>query len=394
MPDIQFKGVPAQEAIDNIRRKVRVPTERWDQMLGEAHAKAFTVAGAIKADLLKDLHKDVTQAIENGESIGQFRKRFAETVHQHGWSYKGDPGWRTRVIYDTNMRTAHMAGRWKQIEQNKTQRPYLIYMTVRDERVRETHRSWHRLALKVDDPFWSTHYPPNGWGCRCYVISATEKQIEKMGIEVASNPGIQKTERINTKTGEVYGDVPVGIDTGWDYNVGKAWLGPDAAFGEKLMQLPASLRTPASADIFNATVNQTKSWQSWLTQIAAAPKANGYSHTAGFLQTDVISALAKTNIVPKNAAIIAPAEQLTDLIDKDWIQLLPNRLANYKAALLHKPTQRLVFVLPDNIEKTNRAIAEVEISANGQNANTVKVLKTESIKTLRQNDYELIAGEL
>lgn len=224
MPEVQIGRVPFQEAIAFFQGKLDVTTERWDQMLGEAHAKAFTVAGATKLDLLQDLRGAVAKAIEDGETISQFRKRFDQVVAKHGWSYKGKRGWRTRVIYDTNLRTAHAAGRWQQIQRLKARRPYLQYKTAGDERVRPLHHSWNNTVLHVDDPWWDTHYPPNGWGCRCGVRSLSQRQLEREGLTVSKSPDIKRTERINPQTGEVYGMVPEGIDVGWDYNVGKNWL--------------------------------------------------------------------------------------------------------------------------------------------------------------------------
>lgn len=220
-------GTPFQEAIAHLRQKTNLPTEFWDSLRGEAHAKAFTVAGATKAALLEDLRGAVQGALEQGESFGAFKRRFDDIVSRHGWSHRGQPGWRARVIYDTNLRTAHAAGRWKQYQRQARRRPYLQYLTVGDTRVREEHRPWDQLVLPIDSPFWDTHFPPNGWGCRCTTRSLSERQLEREGLQVGEPPAIERKERVNERTGEIYGQVPVGIDVGWDYNVGKAWMRHD-----------------------------------------------------------------------------------------------------------------------------------------------------------------------
>ena len=119
MPVPKLGSVPFQEAIDHFRDKLSIPTERYDDMLGEIHAKAFTVAGATKIDLLTDIRSALDQAITDGTTITDFRKQFDAAVQKHGWSYKGKRGWRTRVIFDNNLRTAHMAGRWQQFQRVK-----------------------------------------------------------------------------------------------------------------------------------------------------------------------------------------------------------------------------------------------------------------------------------
>ena len=37
---------------------------------------------------------------------------------------------------------------------------------------RADHIPFYNLMLPADDPFWDTHYPPNGWGCKCSACSA------------------------------------------------------------------------------------------------------------------------------------------------------------------------------------------------------------------------------
>jgi len=225
MPAVEYIDVPDQAAIDFLIRKLSVTTRAWDDIKKEAHAKAFTVAGATKLDLLNDIREAVEKGLTEGESLGAFRKRFAEIVNKHGWEYNGKFGWRTDIIFNTNMRTAHMAGRWDKLQQNKKNRPFLMYRTAGDSRVRDEHKAWDRIILPIDHPFWKTHFPPNGWGCRCGVRTVSQRDLDKKGWKVTD----QKTVDAYLADVKENGDGYNGIDDGWDYNVGIAWKNKDKA---------------------------------------------------------------------------------------------------------------------------------------------------------------------
>jgi SPP1 gp7 family putative phage head morphogenesis protein len=227
MPDVQPNGLAFQEAIDFFRAKVSLPTKTWTDLWQGQHARAFVVAGAIQADLVADLRQAVDAAIAQGETIEQFRKRFDEIVAKSGWSYNGSRGWRTGVIFNTNLRTAYQAGRWAQIQQLKATRPYLRYTAVMDLRTRPLHRLWHNTVLPVDDPWWDTHYPPNGWNCRCTVQSLNARDLDRYGLKISDQaPPVDLVKRlINVDGAKVEFDVPKGIDPGFGYNVGKAGYG-------------------------------------------------------------------------------------------------------------------------------------------------------------------------
>lgn len=211
-----------QEAIDFLREKTRMPSRAWTDLWQEMHSEAFTVAGAQSDALLEDFHEAVKKNIEEGRTLEEFRADFDRIVEEHGWSYKGSRNWRSRVIFQTNMRTAYAAGRWEQIQRVKEQRPYLRYVAVRDNRTRPEHAAWHDTVLPVDDPFWQTHFPPNGWNCRCTVQSLNERDLARYGLKVAeqapASPTVEK--RINTPDGPVTVRVPKGIDPGFAYRPG------------------------------------------------------------------------------------------------------------------------------------------------------------------------------
>jgi len=222
-------AVPFQEAIDYYKQKVDLPTRTWTDLWQGMHARAFVVAGAVEADLVADFHNAVTRAIAEGRTLNDFRKDFDAIVARHGWSYKGNRGWRSAVIYNTNMRMAHSAGRWAQAQRLKARRPYGRYVDAGDHRVRPEHHAWHNTILPLDDPWWRTHWPPNGWGCRCYVQTLSESDLKRYDYEVSESPEVETEIReVNTPAGKRTVEVPKGIDTGFGYNAGEAAFGRGA----------------------------------------------------------------------------------------------------------------------------------------------------------------------
>lgn len=171
--------LPFAEQIAFFRGKLGrlVPTAKWTDLWQQEHDVALMVAGAAKADLLADLAEAVDKAISNGETIQQFRRRFLEIIEKRGWAgFTGDDrttdrpqggrglAWRTRVIYETNLLTSYAAGRRAQLEDGG----YTHWMYKHSDFVRRPrphHVALNGIVRPKDDPFWQTHYPPNGWGC-------------------------------------------------------------------------------------------------------------------------------------------------------------------------------------------------------------------------------------
>lgn len=242
-------SLPFDEAIRFFRDKLRMPTKTWRDLWQGMHARAFVIAGATDDSLLSDFQGAIDKAISAGTTIADFRKDFDKIVETHGWSYNGGRNWRTRVIFDTNVRMAHQAGKWEAAQRTKERRPYLRYMAVKDDRTRPEHLAWDGLVLPIDDPFWKTHYPPNGWNCRCTVQTLSDRDLDRYGHEVGESPKIEMERRtVKTESGAVTIDVPKGIDTGFGYNVGEA-AGPSGSGGGFTPERLALERAGAFEDI-------------------------------------------------------------------------------------------------------------------------------------------------
>jgi SPP1 gp7 family putative phage head morphogenesis protein len=211
------------EAITFLRNKINVPTATWTDLWQEEHSVGFTVAGATQKALVSDFHDAVNKAVADGTTLEEFRKDFDRIVAQYGWDYNGGRDWRSRIIFDTNMSTAYAAGRWQQIQQVKQQRPYLRYVHLEGQaHPRPEHAAWHNTILPVDDPWWQTHYPPNGWNCHCTVESLNERDLARYGLSVSAQApqGRMVQHVIQTSGGLRTVLAPEGIDPGFAYRPG------------------------------------------------------------------------------------------------------------------------------------------------------------------------------
>lgn len=355
MAEVQARpfGVQFQEAISYLKGKLPEASIAWDDLAGPVHGKVFTVAGATTSDLARDLQGAIVDARSKGQTITAFRKDFDRIVQEKGWTYRGKRGWRTAVIFETNMRSANMAGQWKQQLANQDRRPFLKYSTAGDARVRQQHRAWNGLVLPITDPFWATHYPPNGWGCRCDALAYSQADLDEKGLQVSPAPEI-KTRNVVTRDGEIKDQVPVGIDPGWDHNVGQSWIAPELALGGKLARLPRELRglvvdktiTPAFQTVLN------ERWKSFRTAATAGSQKPG-AQVLGFLDSATLDAVeaAAPDLQLRSSAIAAMEDKAATLTTGikasaavDWIDELPENLRNYQAVLLDKTTQSLVIV--------------------------------------------------
>ncbi|WP_353429021.1 phage head morphogenesis protein [Paracoccus denitrificans] len=239
MPDLALtfrKPFAEQLAALRIRLSNLIPTERWTDVWHSAHDRGFMVAGAAKADLLADLAGAVDKAVSQGTTLDQFRNDFREVVARHGWtgwtgegSQKGE-AWRTKVIYQTNMRTSFMSGRHAQLLAGNYK--WWVYRHSGAEHPRLHHLALDGIALPPDHPFWKTHFPPNGWGCGCEVYGAhTLAGIRRVG----GDPNKQLPPGWDRRGQD--GNLPA-ISKGWDYAPGATVADTIRELAPKLDRLP------------------------------------------------------------------------------------------------------------------------------------------------------------
>ena len=215
--ELGFKQGAYKEAVDYFKQKINIPTKRWNSLKGAMHTRAFTIAGAMRADILLDFRNAVDKAISNGDSLQDFRDNFYKIASK--WR-ESDPSfdekmkkpkygaWRSKVIYQTNMLTAAAAAQEHQARELPDVFTHAKYVCMMLPGSREEHKAWNGTVLPVTDPWWEKHSPPNGFGCLCEKEFISKYEMKN---------GLEKETKAPTPANDTSN-----IGENWDYSIGDA----------------------------------------------------------------------------------------------------------------------------------------------------------------------------
>ena len=309
--------LPPRRAIRYFKAKGYAISWNWWEVWQEAHAKAFTVAKALQLDVLHTLRGALQRALDEGLTERAFARDMEPALKKLGWWGRqvvvGEQGeaelvqlgspHRLKTIFRTNMNTSYAAARFRQQLETADIRPYWQYLAMGDARTRPSHAALNGQVFRHDDPFWNSHYPPNGFNCRCRVRALTAEQVKERGLKITSSRGrlatVNQHAGIDKHSGEIVtrpGTAYRGTDTldrpfiltpdaGWSHNPGRAFplfdpLGqvPDSinrlATGQQTFRdfaLPALAATPTVLRLpVPALLPKAKSAEAALTQLTTA----------------------------------------------------------------------------------------------------------------------------
>jgi hypothetical protein len=234
MADFTFPGPVNQEALRFLANKDIKPSFHAEDVWPSEHAAAFVSAKTARLDVLEDIRGQLSNAIEEGQSLSTFKRELGPKLQAKGWWGRKevvDPETgeisvteinprRLRTIYDTNMRQARAAGAWERAQRTKEGLPYLEYRLGPSLEHREQHAAWAGYLLPVDDAFWDQHMPVNGWGCKCWVRQVSNAETTRRGLTVTEVPPQKMRTFKNRRTGEVM-QVPQGVHPNFAGNPGK-----------------------------------------------------------------------------------------------------------------------------------------------------------------------------
>ncbi|MDJ6542446.1 phage minor head protein [Salmonella enterica] len=385
-----------KEAIAYFRAKGQHIGWNWYDTAVDVHARSFTVAKAARVDVLTTIQNEVERAISQGVSQQEFIDTLAPRLKKLGWWGKqiivdsagnaetvqlGSPR-RLALIYNVNTRVAYNVGRYAQLMNSTDTHPFWQYVAVMDSRTRPSHAALNGLVFRYDDPFWKTHYPPNGWNCRCRVRALSQARMDSLGLKATQGDKYLTTKKVqaavNKATGEII-DMDVTTfadgahimtpDVGWSYNPGSAAFGLDQTLIRKLVEVKSpQLREMVVKEMNNSPERQL-AFRRWAERVVAKRRGGHDIRTLGFMSESVANSVEQRTGEPP-ARLLAMSEKNLLHADSDKhhdtevaltaddLALLPSLLARAEAVLWDKVHHNLMYIVT-----TKDGLAKIVVNA-------------------------------
>ena len=214
------KDMAFEEAVQYFKERVPVTASVFYSIAEKYRGLAFTVGGYTKAQILKRFYEEILAALEQGNPLSEFRRNMNEFLEAEG--YEGLDPLQADLIFRTNIQTAYNVGHYEQMTDPGVMklRPYWQYDAVNDAHTRPSHLAMDGRVFPADSAVWDSWFPPNGFRCRCMVVSLSKKQVERMGLHVETEAPYD----VDYSTGEILTKFP---DKGFSNNPAKTVWKPD-----------------------------------------------------------------------------------------------------------------------------------------------------------------------
>ncbi len=208
-----------EKALEYFESKLALKPSEFFKLRAKYKALAFTVSRYSSATVLKQFQDTLGSAIKDGTTMEQFRSDMNGWLAERG--YQGMTPYQAENVFRTNVQTAYSVGSYEEMTKPAVMkaRPYWMYDAVDDNQTRKTHRAMDGRVYPANSPVWEIWYPPNGYKCRCSVVSLTEAQVKSMGLKVET----EVPQRVDTGSGFI-AMIP---DRGFNYNPATVAYTPD-----------------------------------------------------------------------------------------------------------------------------------------------------------------------
>ncbi len=185
----RFAEVPTlhtpEDAVRYWEKAIPLSPEQAAAMLADLQ-KYAPVAGKVIGEFTDDILKAVGDAFAYAEQEGLALPAFKEYAAE---LLQGKSKSLIETLFRTNLTQAYSDQALARIRRSGKRAPFIQYITVRDARVRPTHRAMHGFIAAADDAIWDLWTPPNGYNCRCILMPIMYLEAIRMGIYRVQDDG-------------------------------------------------------------------------------------------------------------------------------------------------------------------------------------------------------------
>lgn len=188
-PRPAFLSLPFTEAIEYARTRGLVDDEGLADLLRLYRARGEEASLLLLRIVQRKTADHLTRAVAEGTTLRDFIANVeADSLalgigpRHHGY---------LETVFRTSVQSAYGAGRFKAMTAPAVMeaRPFVQYRTVGDgDRVRESHRPLDRKQWRIDDRAWHRYAPPNGFNCRCSMVTLDPDEADERELTRELDP--------------------------------------------------------------------------------------------------------------------------------------------------------------------------------------------------------------
>lgn len=184
------KGAPVtsptyRKAITFLRNAQKLNPEAIQALTGMIERNLIPILATASSDAQKQLQSTMIGITRDQLSTKPAVERLEAKFHNLGISPKNP--YQLEAIFRTQTQLAYAAGQEQLLKEPAVDEQVwgFKYVTVGDDRVRNSHVALDGVTLPKSDPFWQENSPPNGYACRCQKITLfDERKIVRPPAEV------------------------------------------------------------------------------------------------------------------------------------------------------------------------------------------------------------------
>lgn len=185
-----------EAVIRSLLSKIPLTREEFNTLETRYKNQAFVISRLSTARAIRRVQENMAEHLKRGGGFGEWRDQMDEMFASLGMEPQNS--YYLENVYRTNVSSAYNAARWEQAQASSGLIALLEYHAILDARTRPNHRAMDGTKAPPDAQIWIEWYPPNGYRCRCRVVSITKYAAQRYGLkadivypDVKPDPGFE-----------------------------------------------------------------------------------------------------------------------------------------------------------------------------------------------------------